>query len=159
MYFSYITSVIMVSLAIYGGWLLIKDMWEMFIEPRFAQMPSASFLIVTKDCENEIEDMIRYLMSQIEMSDSDSDVVVVDYSSQDITPLILARLADEYCDGLTVLNASPNCRPVAEGMPHCRGGVVHVLDIGNRLNYEEFMLAVCWLLEQGRREAAVLHND
>lgn len=159
MYFSYMTSVFIVSLAIYGGWLLIKDMWEMFIEPRLAQMPSASFLIVAKDCEYEIEDMVRYLMRQIEMAESDCDVVVVDNNSQDITPLILSRLADEYCEGLTVLNAPPNCRPVAEGMPLCRGSVVHVLDIGNRLSSEEFMFAVCWLLEQSKKEAAVLGND
>lgn len=158
MYFSYIASVIMLSLAIYGGWLLIRDIWEMFIEPRLAEMPSASFLIIVKDCEQEIEDLMRYLVQEIENNDSDCDIVVVDNNSNDLTPSILARLADDN-PMLQIIRVSNGSKPVAEGLPLCRGGIVHVLEIGKRLSGEEFMLAVCKLLEQDRREVAVVRHD
>lgn len=158
MYFSYIASVIMLSLAIYGGWLLIRDIWDMFIEPRLAQLPNASFLVIVKDCEQDIEDLMRYLVREIENNDSDCDIIVVDNNSSDLTPAILARLADEN-PILEIIRVTNGAKPVAEGLPLCRGGVVHVLEIGRRLSSEEFMLAVCKLLEQDRREAAVVRND
>lgn len=158
MYFSYIASVIMLSLAIYGGWLLIRDIWEFFIEPRLAQLPSASFLIIVKDCEQEIENLMRYLIQQIENNDADCDIVVVDNNSSDLTPAILSRL-EEDTHVMQVIRVENGAKPVAEGIPLCRGGVVHVLEIGRRLSGEQFMAEVSNLLEQGRREVAVMRND
>lgn len=158
MYFSYIASVVMLSLAIYGGWLLIRDIWEAFIEPRLASMPNASFLIIVKDCENDIEDLMRFLLHEIENNDADCDVVVVDNNSQDLTPSILTRLADDN-PFMQVVTVPHGARPAADGLPLCRGGVVHVLELGKRLSSDEFMTAVCSLLQQDRREAAVVRHD
>jgi hypothetical protein len=158
LYFSYIGSVILLSLAIYGGWLLIRDIWDMFIEPRLVQLPSASFLIIVKDCEQEIEDLMRYLVREIENNDSDCDIVVVDNNSSDLTPVILARIADDN-PIIEIIRVTNGAKPVAEGLPLCRGGVVHVLEIGRRLSADEFMLTVCKLLEQDKREVAVVRHD
>lgn len=158
MYFSYFASVIMLSLAIYGGWLLIRDIWDMFIEPQLAPMPNASFLVIVKDCENDIEDLMRYLLREIENNDADCDIVAVDNNSHDLTPSILSRLADD--NPLMQLVIVPHgSRPVAEGLPLCRGGVVHVLEVGKRLTRDEFMMAVCSLLQQDKREVAVVRHD
>lgn len=157
MYFSYIASVIMLSLAIYGGWLLLRDVWELFIEPRLAPLPSASFLVIVKDCEQEIEDLMRHLLREIENKEAACDVVAVDNNSSDLTPVILTRLADDN-NILQVLCVSEGAKPVAEGLPLCRGGVVHVLEVGRRLNGHEFMLAVSSLLEQDKREV-IVRND
>jgi len=37
-------------------------------------------------------------------------------------------------------------------MALCRGAVVHVLDLSNRMNIEDFMATVCSLLRQDRRD-------
>ncbi|MDD4599632.1 MAG: glycosyltransferase [Negativicutes bacterium] len=158
MYFSYFVSVIMVSLALYGGWLLLRDMWDMFIEPQLAELPSASFLIIVQDCEQEIEGLLYFLINQLERYDSDYDIVVVDNHSGDLTPSILARLSDAH-PVVQVIRVPYGRRPVAEGMPLCRGGVVHVMEIGKRLSGEEFMAAVGSLLERDKREVAIVRHD
>ena len=157
MYFSYAVSVIMLSLAIYGAWLLVKDIWTLFLQPRIVEMPSASFLIVVKNFEHEIEDLIRYLMREIEAVGTSCDVVIVDNHSNELTPAILARLQEEL--GLTVLTLPAHPRPVAEALPLCRGAVVHVLELGNRLSAEEYMMAVCTLLRQDSREITMIRGS
>lgn len=156
MYFSYIFSVIILSLAIYGAWLLVKDIWTLFLQPEIVEMPSASFLIVVKNAEHEIEDLIRRLMREIERAGTDCDVVVVDNHSYDLTPAILRRLEEEL--GLTVLTAPASLRPAADALPLCRGAVVHVLELGTRLSSEECMMAVCTLLRQDGREIMLVRG-
>lgn len=156
MYFSYMASVVMVALAIYGAWLLVRDIWELFLSPRLVELPGVSFLIGVRNGEQEIEELIRYLGREIEATGLVCDVVVVDCNSEDLTPLILARLAQQLPFlQLFRLNGGRN---LADGLPLCRGGVVHVLELGTRLSGEEFMAVVCRLLRQDQREVAVLRE-
>jgi hypothetical protein len=133
-------------------------MWDMFIEPQLTELPSESFLIIVQDCEQEIEGLLYYLIRQLGPNDSDYDIVVVDNHSCDLTPSILTRLAYDH-PVLQVIRVPYGRRPVAEGMPLCRGGVVHVLEIGKRLSGAEFMAAVGLLLERDKRVAAVVRHD
>lgn len=154
MFLSYSVSVIMVSLALYGLWYLIKDAWNWFITLRFIHLPDASFVILVRNMEYEIEDLLRYLVNEMADGGHEYDAVVVDCGSDDLTPVILYRLAAEM-PVLTVFNGARSLRPVAEALPLCRGAVVHVLDLTNRLKGEEFMAVVSSLLRQNQRDVAM----
>ena len=154
MFFSYTSSVFLLSLAMYGIWCFLKDMWDWLLEPHLLFIPSVSFLIVVKNLEGEIEELMRYTMREIEESTISCDVVVVDSCSDDQTPAMLSRLAEEFAV-LRVVNVLANARPVTEALPLCRGSVVHVLDLGTRITGEEFMVTVCALLRRDRREVVV----
>ncbi len=154
MFLSYTASVILVSLALYGLWYVIKDMWAWFNALQFMQLPAASFVILVHNMEYEVEELLRYLVWEMAEGGHDYDVIVVDCGSDDLTPAILRRLAGEM-SVLTVVCAMRSVRPIAEVMPLCRGAVVHVLDLTGRLKSGQFMAVVSSLLRQNQREVAV----
>lgn len=147
MFFSYTLSVLLLSFSIYGAWCFIHDLWKWWLEPKLVPRPSGSFLVVVRNLDGDIEDLLRYLARAIAYAEVDWDIVVVDVSSNDFTPVILERLAtDNECIQVMVLAAGQ--RALGEAIPLCRGQVVHVLDLSNRLTTEDFMMAVCGLLRQ-----------
>ncbi len=154
MFFSYTASVIMLSLAMYGIWCFIKDIWDWLLHPQLNSISNISLLIVVRNLEQEIEDTMRYVMKEVEESSVSCDVVVADCSSSDLTRLILDRLAEDYST-IKVVNIADNARLATEALPLCRGAVVHFLDLGARLTCKEFMVAVCALLRQDGREIMV----
>ncbi|HWR45804.1 hypothetical protein [Sporomusa sp.] len=154
MFLSYSASIIIVSLALYGLWYVLKDVWNWFTTLELVRLPDASFIIVLKNMEHEVEDLMRYIANEIEDGSHDVDVVVVDCGSDDLTPTILNRLASEM-PVLTVVHSVRSQRPVADAIPLCRGSVVHVLDLISRLKPEEFMVVVASLLRQHKRDVAV----
>ena len=95
MYFSYWASVILLSLAIYGLWCLASECWEWYIKPRVLHLPSASFLFIVKDMEQEIEPMMRIILREMESASVTCEAVVVEAGSRDLTPRILVYLAGE----------------------------------------------------------------
>lgn len=147
MFFSYTASVILLSLAMYGMWYCIRDLWKWWLEPRLLSVPSCSFLIVVRNLDYKVEDLLRYLAHEIERAEYECDIVVVDVSSDDLTAVILERLVEEV-PFLTVVAFSAGMRPVSDAIALCRGSVVHVMDLANRMNADEFMVAVCGLLRQ-----------
>lgn len=154
MFLSYSASVIMVSLAIYGLWYVIKDIWNWFTTLEFGRLPGFSFVILVRNMEYEVEDLIRYLANEIADGGNECDAIVVDCGSDDLTPIILKRLAGEI-PALTVVSGGRAVRPVAEVLPLCRGAVVHVLDLTGRLDVQQFMMVVAVLLRRSKREVAV----
>lgn len=151
MFFSYTVSVILLSLAMYGMWCFLQDSWKWWLEPRLMPVPSCSFLVVVKDLDGEIEELLRFLARKIENSDIDSDIIVVDVSSNDFTTAILEKLASDI-EIITVVVRVAGQRVISEGMSLCRGRVVHVLDLSNRLNAEDFMTTVNVLLREDRHD-------
>jgi NAD(P)-dependent dehydrogenase (short-subunit alcohol dehydrogenase family) len=147
LFFSYTASVILLSLAMYGIWYCIRDLWKWWLEPRLLSVPSCSFLIVVRNLDYKVEDMLRYLAHEIEEAEIDCDIVVVDVSSDDLTAAILERLA-ENISMLRVVVFSAGMRPASEAIALCRGAVVHVMDLANRMSVDDFMVAVCGLLRQ-----------
>lgn len=154
MFFSYTMSVILLSLAMYGMWCFLHDSWKWWLEPRLVPTPSCSFLIVVKNLDEEIEELLRFLAKKIENSDINGDIVVVDVSSDDFTTAILEKLAHDI-EIITVVVRTAGQRVVSDGMSLCRGQVVHVLDLSNRLNAEDFMITVCALLRQDGHDVLV----
>ena len=158
MFFPYTVSVILVSLAMFGIWCFIKDLWCWLLRPQLMRVPSVTFLIMVKNIEQEVEEIIRYLMREIDNTDLECDAVVVDCSSEDLTTVILTRLE---CDmpGLKVCRAMDHSRSLGAALPLCRGSVIHVLDTVNRLSSEQFMVTVCSLLQRDSQEIAVKQRD
>lgn len=154
MFFSYTMSVILLSLAMYGIWCFLHDSWKWWLEPHVVPMPSCSFLIVVRNLDGEVEDLFRYLAGKIESSEMDSDIVVVDVSSNDFTATILERLAYDI-DSITVTKISNGQRAIGDSIALCRGKVVHVLDLSNRMTTEEFMVTVSALLQRDLHETVV----
>ncbi|WP_371372096.1 glycosyltransferase family 2 protein [Sporomusa aerivorans] len=154
MFISYSVSVIIVSLALYGLWYLTKDIWNWFTTLKFMRLPDASFVILVRNLEYEVEDLLRYLVNEMSEGEHEYDAVVVDCGSDDLTPIILKRLAAEM-PLLTVVHGSNSMRPVEDAIPLCRGEVVHVLDLTRRLRGDQFMAVVSSLLKQNQREVAM----
>jgi len=154
LFFTYTASVILLSLSMYGIWCFLHDTWKWWLEPRLVPVPSCSFLVVVKNLDEEIEDLLRFLARKIEHAEIDRDIVVVDVSSNDLTAAILERLASRI-DTITVLVRPAGQQAISEAIPLCRGAVVHVLDLSNRMTTEDFMVTVCALLRQDSRDVMV----
>ncbi|VBB09419.1 nucleotide-diphospho-sugar transferases [Lucifera butyrica] len=147
MFFSYAVSIVLLSLAMYGLWCLGREFWQWSVSPRSSSGWSISFLLVIHNLENHIESILRTLMADIEYRDITADIVIVDRGSTDLTPLLLDRLAGEFPQ-ITVYYLPEAAKPVADALPLCRGSVVHVFDLVNRLKSEEFTAAANSLLRQ-----------
>lgn len=147
MFFPYTLSVMLLSLSIYGAWCFVHDLWKWWLEPKLVPRTSCSFLVVVKNLDSDIEDLLGCLARAIEYAEVDWDVVVVDVSSDDFTPAILERLVSQ-SEIIKVVVLPAGQRAIGEAIPLCRGKVVHVLDLSNRMSTEEFMVAVYGLLRQ-----------
>ena len=154
MFFSYTLSVILLSFSIYGAWCFLHDLWKWWLEPHLVPRPSCSFLVVVKNLDEDIEDLIGYLARAIEYAEVDWDIVVVDISSNDFTLGILERLVRN-SEIIKVVVSPAGQRAIGEAVPLCRGKVVHVLDLSNRMSTEDFMMVVCSLLRPDRDEVMV----
>ncbi|MBP2628696.1 MAG: hypothetical protein H6Q68_3407 [Firmicutes bacterium] len=154
MFFTYTMSVILLSLSMYGVWCFLQDIWKWWLEPRLVSVPSCSFLVIVKNLDGEVEDLFRFLARKIQNAEIESDIVVVDVSSDDFTALILDRLASDI-DIIQVVARPAGQRAISEAIALCRGTVVHVLDLSNRMSTEDFMVTVCALLRQDSHEVMV----
>jgi len=141
LFFSYFASVLLLSLAIYGLWQLIHEVWRAYLAWRLPEPLRASLLIIVNNSEMQIESMVRYLLEQAADDSFWCEFVIIDYASEDITPVILDRLEQHY-PMLRVFHLSHLARPISEGIAVCRGEVVYVLDFVNRLRVENFTTAI-----------------
>lgn len=150
---SYEASVLLMSFAMFGFWCFFKEFWAWVVQPHLFKTPQVSFLIVVKDLEQEVEEMLRHLMLEIEIADIDCDVVVVDCDSEDLTYLIVERLSKEFHE-LTAVHSNGIQAPVGGALAYCRGGIVHVLDTIHRIDPAHFVSVVCWLLKETRHKCS-----
>jgi len=151
---SYTLSVVLVSFALYGLWNLLRDVWQWFLQPHFIKPPGCSFLIFVRDQQEEIEELIRYLIYELELTEVECDAVVVDCGSSDLTPAILERLA-AHSPVIHTVSLQDSSRSVSKLLPLCRGNIVHILDMTTRLTSREFMISVCALLSHEGREIRI----
>ena len=155
MQLSYEAGVGLLSLALFGGWCFLQELWQWLIAPRLLPKPRMSFLLLVQDIEQEIEELLRHLLLEAEAAEVECDVVVLDCGSADLTPEIGARLPREF-GNLRLLRADG--ADFAAALAHCRGEVVHVMDAVHRIAPEALVPAVCWILkrERSRRDEPAL---
>lgn len=141
MFLSYTASVILLSLAIYGLWCFVQECWNWYIKPRVLHLPSASFLFIVKNMEQDIEQMMRGILREMESSSITCEAVVVEAGSDDLTPRILVYLAGESAL-LKVIHLPREDRPIVKALPVCEGAAVYVFDLVNRMDWRECQAAV-----------------
>lgn len=137
MTFGYETSVILIALAIFGIYCFVKDLWLWSMEPRVETAPRMSLLILVKDIEQDLEDMVRQLMLKIQATGIECDVILCDYHSEDLTYEIAKRLERDYAALTTVRSRHINLI-MSEVLPYARGSTIQILDVVKRIKPEEF---------------------
>lgn len=147
MFFSYGASVLLLSFALFGICCFLKELWSWVVQPYLFKVPEVSFLVMVKDAEQEIEEMIRHMMMEVELAGIDCDIVIVDCGSNDLTYSILERLSKEFYV-ITAVRSSGGPEVMRDALTYCEGGVIHVLDTINRIAPEHFIAVVCWLLKE-----------
>lgn len=147
MLFPYWLTVLVVSLALYGLWHFARDLFSLW--PCFGRVRplSASLLVIVRNAETTIECHLRHLLSETVQETAWQEIVVVDHGSDDLTAPILDRLAAG-CPRLKVVHLPPAARPVGEAMSFCRGDVVEILDMVNRLQSADWGAAVRMLVRR-----------
>lgn len=91
--------------------------------------------------EQEIEQLLRGILREMEQSGTTCEAVVVEAGSSDLTPRILAYLAGE-SPLLKVLHLPREDRPIVKALPVCEGAAVYVFDLVNRMDWRECQAAV-----------------
>lgn len=157
MFFTYGASVVLMSLAIYGILCLLYDLWGCYCRRHIRQHRVVSLLILVKDVEENVEYLMYELISRLEKTDIHCDAVIIDCGSKDLTYEIVSRMA-EYSSLIEVYRIPGKAKPVNEALPLCRGNVVHIIDLINRISVHEFIPTVNQLLWSGDRQAAAGHN-
>jgi len=151
---NYEMSIILISFAIFGVWCFSKDLWSWFIAPYLGLVPRISFLIVVKNIEHDIEEMLRHLVLEIELADLECEVVILDCNSSDLTYPIIERLSKEF-DQITAVRSTKITIAVEDAMPCCTGTVVHIIDTVNRVEVSQFIAVICWLIEQASEKTVL----
>jgi hypothetical protein len=141
LFFSYFTCVVLVSLALYGLWQVLRDVWQACFAARLQHSLQASLLIMVRDSQEQIEGIIRTLLLETADDLKWCELVVIDHASQDITPAILDRLA-LVSPLIKVVHMPAAVRPAAEGLTFCQGEVICVLDLISRLKPEDLPAAI-----------------
>lgn len=141
MFFSYITSILLFSFALYGIWHVLLDLWDFYHSCRTANPIRASLLVIVQNNEQIIEGIFRSLLRELAANSCWRDFVIVDYASEDLTPIILDRLVQNYPQ-VQVLYLSALAKPVSEGIALCQGEVIYVIDLVSRVPSEQFTAAV-----------------
>lgn len=147
---SYEMGVTLLSLALFGGWCFLQELWCWLIAPRVLPRPRLSFLLLVHDIEQEVEALLRHLQLELETAEVDCDVIVLDCGSADLTPEISARLENEFANLRLVRAESADVR---RALMECRGEVVHVLDTVHRITPDALLPTVRWVLKGERRRS------
>lgn len=154
MFFSYTVSVILLSLSMYGIWCFFQDLWKWWLERPLESMPTCSFLVVIRTLDGQTEELLRFFADEMERKNIDWDIVVVVASYNDLPVTFLEGLLSD-TDKIQVMINPNGHQAVSEALGLCRGKVVHILDLCNRLSIDEFMVTVCALLRQESHEVVV----
>lgn len=147
MVLSYTVSVILLSFAMFGIWCFGRDIWIWLVAPYISRKPKISFLVLVKNIEHDIEEMLRHLMLAIDISGNECEVIVIDCGSEDMTLRIVSRLSREFHSLISLQQENvPN--GINDALPYCAGGVIHILDTVHRVDPENFQAVVYWLMKQ-----------
>lgn len=124
----------MLSLALYGLWCGLSQLWSYWVEPKVSFFPRPTVVIVVQDIEYEAESFLRLLF---DLTDgiSNLQLVLVDEHSQDLTYEIAKRLCLNRVG--TILMRTGREQVGLSIFPACDGEVIFWLDTVRRLTLTE----------------------
>ena len=144
---SYGASVILLSFAILGLWCFFKELWTQIVKEHLFTIPKITFFILVKNIEDDIEEMLRHLALEIENSKCECEVILIDYTSEDLTYPIAKRLAKEYAPLISVYDES-SFNDMKLSLLCCEGKIMHIIDMTKCFEPKEFVPLICWLLRE-----------
>lgn len=108
---SYEVGVVCIMLALFGGWVLVREVYDWLMRP-VVQMPQAGVVLIVQNMEHQIEQVLRHFVGELERAGLEMDIIVVDLSSEDLTYAIAKRLGKEFTQVRAVqVKVQPPCAP------------------------------------------------
>lgn len=123
----YETAVLIISLALFGIYCLIEELWHY---KKRTNTPPVAVLFIVQNAEHEIEHLIRSAMRIIDHH-AESEIIVVDIASNDMTRAILARLAEQD-ERIRILHRAVEHHAVTDGIALASGHIIHLCDLVHR---------------------------
>ncbi len=123
----YETAVIIISLALLGIYCLIEELWQ---HRKQKTMPPVTVLLIVQNAEYEIEHLVRTALNIIERH-ADSELIIVDIASNDMTRAILARLAEKD-ERICIIHRTAEHHAITDGIALARGHIIHLCDLIHR---------------------------
>lgn len=130
----YETAVLIISLALFGIYCLIEELWQ--CRRRGEDVPSVTILLLVQNAEYEIERLVRTITDTIAAKREDSELIIIDIASNDMTRPILARLAGKH-SAIRIVHRDTARHAAADGITLARGSIVYVCDLVHRMTTEE----------------------
>lgn len=126
----YETAVILISMALFGGYCLAEELWR--ICRHKPQTSPVTILLIVQNAEYEIEQLVRTAARSL----AGGELIVIDIASNDMTRPILARLADEHT-AMHIIHRSADYCAAADGIAAARGQLICICDTVHRMTTEE----------------------
>lgn len=123
----YDSAVILISLALFGIYCLAEELWQY---KRRKNTPPATVLLIVQNAEHEIEHLVRTAMRIIDRH-ADSQLIVADIASNDMTRAILTRLA-ETDERICILHRAVDRHVTLDGIALASGHIIHICDLVHR---------------------------
>ncbi|MDU2063391.1 MAG: glycosyltransferase [Sporomusaceae bacterium] len=131
MFFSYTVSVILLALALYGLWQMLRDVSEWLILSERLQPPSLTIVLFVRDGEGMIEGLLAALLLEFDKTSREVELVVVDGGSKDLTVPIILRIGEtRFAERLLLVHGA--FRGIQDWLPLCRGDTIHFFDLVHR---------------------------
>lgn len=130
MFFNDTGGVLLLSLALYGLWCGLTQVWSHWVEPKVTFVPRPTVVIVFQNIEYEAEAFLR-LLFELTAQTSDLQLVLVDEKSHDLTYEIAQRLCLNRAG--TVLMQTDRQQLGLSILPVCEGELIIWLDTVRRL--------------------------
>lgn len=129
----YEEGVIIISLAMFGLYAIIEELWH--IRWRSQEASSVTILLIVQNAEAVLERLVRTILEDCVTSEQ-TELVIADVASTDRTRAILYHLAEE-TETLRIVHSETKRQAIADGMVIARGDFIQVCDLMHRVNAEE----------------------
>lgn len=128
----YEEAVIIISLAMFGLYAIIEELWHI---NRYSQdVASVTILLIVRNMEEEIERLIRTICE--EHIRGEREIVIADIASTDRTRALLVRLADE-AENIRIIHSDTARQAVIDAMAIARGDFIQICDLVHRVDAQE----------------------
>lgn len=127
----YEEAIIIISLAIFGLYAMIEELWHIKWHEQDTQ--DATIVLIVQNRESDIEHLIR---STCEYLDNRCELVIADVASTDNTRIMLNRLIQD-SDLVRIVHADSIRQGITDSISIARGSIIHICDLVHRLDTDQ----------------------